>query len=184
MCERERRMGNIALLVVDVQNALISEHPYQEQRVIKSIQKLIDTARTNQKEVIYVRHDDGPGTEFEYGTVGWQIYEAVAPEEGEFIVDKRYNSAFHKTDLKGYLDSKQVDAIMLTGLQTEYCIDATLRSAFDHEYSIIVPEGTNSTFSNEYLTGEKLYEYYNFKIWNNRYAKVVTLEEAIALLKQ
>ena len=176
-------MGNIVLLVVDVQNALIHDHPYQEQRVIENIKTLIDTARANQKEVVYVRHDDGPGTEFEYGTDSWQIYAAVAPQKGEFIVEKRYNSAFHKTDLKGYLDSKQVDTIMLVGLQTEYCIDATVRSAFDYEYSILVPDGTNTTFDNEYLSGEKLCEYYNFKIWNNRYAKVVALEEAVKMLE-
>ena len=173
----------MVLLVVDVQNALIHDHPYQEQRVIESIKTLIDTARSNQKEVIYVRHDDGAGTAFEYGTDSWQIYEAIAPKEGEFIVDKRYNSAFHKTDLKRYLDSKQVDTILLTGMQTEYCIDATLRSAFDLEYTVIIPEGTNTTFGNEYLSGEKLYEYYNFKIWNNRYAKVMALEEAVRLLQ-
>ncbi len=176
-------MGNIVLLVVDVQNALMNEHPHQERRVIESIQKLLDAARSHQKEIVYVRHDDGPGTEFEYGTDGWQIYEEVAPKEGEFIVEKRYNSAFHKTGLKAYLDSKQVDTILLTGMQTEYCIDATLRSAFDLEYTVIIPEGTNTTFDNEYLSGEKLYEYYNFKIWNNRYAKVVTLEEAVRLLE-
>lgn len=176
-------MGNIVLLVVDVQNALIREHPYQEQQVIANIRRLLNTARGHHKEVVYVRHDDGPGTEFEYGTDSWQIYEAVAPQEGEFIVDKRYNSAFHKTDLKPYLDSKRVDTIVLTGLQTEYCIDATIRSAFDHEYNVIIPEGTNTTFDNEYLSDEKLCEYYNFKIWNNRYAKVVELEEAIRLLE-
>ena len=176
-------MGNLVLLVVDVQNALINAHPVWEQRVIENIRKLIDTARGNQKEVVYVRHDDGVGTEFECGTDGWQIYEKIAPNAGEHIVEKRYNSAFHKTNLKDYLDCKQVDTIVLTGLQTEYCIDATLRSAFDYEYHIIVPEGTNTTFDNEYLSGEKLYEYYNFKIWNNRYAKVMALEEAVRLLQ-
>lgn len=148
-------MGNIALLVVDVQNALIRKHPYQEEQVISNIRKLLDTARSHQKEVIYVRHDDGPGTDFAYGTDTWQIYEAVAPNEGEFIVEKRYNSAFHKTDLKSYLDTKQVDTIVLTGLLTEYCIDATIRSAFDHEYHVIIPEGTNTTFGNEYLSDGK-----------------------------
>lgn len=33
-------MSNIALLVVDVQNALINVHPHNEQRVIENIKNL------------------------------------------------------------------------------------------------------------------------------------------------
>lgn len=177
-------MGNIALLVVDVQNALMAERPANGEAVVRNICRLMDAARTHEKELIFVRHDDGKGTQLEHGTAGWQIYAKVAPQEGEYIVEKRYNSAFHKTDLKAYLDSKQVDTLLLTGMQTEYCVNATLHSAFDHGYTILIPEGTNTTFDNDYLSGEKLCEYYNFKIWNNRYAKVIPLAEAAALLER
>lgn len=175
-------MNNIALLVVDVQNALVKTHPYNEQRVIGNIKKLISTARDNKREVLYVRHDDGVGTELEQGTEGWQIYDEVAPESSEMIFEKQYNSAFHKTELQKYLQNKGVDTIILMGLQTEYCIDSTLRSAFDYEYEIIIPEETNTTFDNEYLSGGKLYEYYNYKIWNQRFAKVMPVEEVIKVL--
>ena len=175
-------MNNIILLVVDVQNALIKEHPYNEQRVIENIRKLISVARNNKKEVLYVRHDDGKGTELEQGTDGWQIYDDVAPNNSELIFEKQYNSAFHKTGLRGYLESKEIDTIILVGLQTEYCIDATCKSAFDYGYKIIFPEETNTTFGNEYLSGDKLYEFYNYKIWNKRFANVLSVEEVINIL--
>lgn len=175
-------MSNIVLLVVDVQSALIKKHPYNEQRVIENIKKLILTARDNKKEVIYVRHDDGKGTELEQGTDGWQIYNDIAPNNSELIVEKEYNSAFYKTGLRKYLESKEIDTIILVGLQTEYCIDATLKSAFDYEYKIIIPEETNTTFDNEYLSGEKLYEFYNYKIWNKRFANVLSMDDAIKTL--
>ena len=176
-------MSNIVLLVVDVQNALIKKHPYNVQKVIENIKKLILTARGNNKEVIYVRHDDGQGTEFEKGTDGWQVYNEVAPNSGEYIVEKQYNSAFHKTGLREYLKNKGTDTIILVGLQVEYCMDATLKSAFDYEYEIIIPEETNSTFDNQYLSGEKLYEFYNYKVWNKRFAKVLSMEEVIKILQ-
>ncbi|MFP5116485.1 cysteine hydrolase family protein [Bacillaceae bacterium C204] len=175
-------MSNSVLLVVDVQTALIKEHPYNEKKVIGNIKKLISIARDSNKEVLYVRHDDGIGEELEYGTDGWQIYNEIAPNKDERVFEKKYNSAFFKTGLKEYLESKKIDTIILTGLQTEYCIDATLKSAFDNGYRVIIPEQTNTTFDNEYLSGEKLYEFYNYKIWNNRFAKVLSVDEVSKIL--
>ncbi len=172
-------MSNIVLMVVDVQNALIKAHPYNEKKVIENIKKLIVTARDNKKEVIYVSHDDGKGSELEQGTDGWQIYNEIAPNSNELIFEKQYNSAFFKTGLREYLESKDIDTIVLLGLQTEYCIDATCKSAFDFEYKIIIPEETNTTLDNEYLSGEKLYEFYNYKIWNKRFASVMPIKDVI-----
>lgn len=177
-------MSKVALMVVDVQTALVNGHPYNEQKVIRNIQSLLSAARENRQEVIYVRHDDGKGTELEYGTDGWQIYAAVAPNKNEKIFEKHYNSAFHKTELKSYLESKGIDTLLLTGMQTEYCIDATLKSAFDGGYTVIVPEETNTTFDNEYLPGDKLYRFYNEKIWNRRFANVIPMEGALKILSE
>lgn len=176
-------MKNIALMVIDMQEGLVKDHPYNERKVIENIQKLLKTARENNLEIVYVRHDDGQGTDLAYGTDAWQVYSEIKPEKGEYIVEKTYNSAFHKTDLREYLNNKNIDTLVLTGMQTEYCIDATLKSAFDYEYEIIIPEETNTTFDNEYMTGGNLYEFYNYKIWNKRFAKVMPVEDVIKLMK-
>ena len=177
-------MSNSALMIVDVQKRLIDNHPYNEKKVIENIKKLILTARNNGQEVIYVRHDDGEGSELAKGTEGWQIYDEILPNNDEKIFDKKFNSAFIKTGLKEYLESKNIDTIILTGLQTEYCIDATCKSAFEHEYKVIIPEETNTTFDNEYLLGEKLYEFFNYNIWNHRFAKVIPINEVIGILNK
>lgn len=166
-----------------MQEGLVKDHPYNERKVIENIQKLLKTARENNLEIVYVRHDDGQGTDLAYGTDAWQVYSEIKPEKGEYIVEKTYNSAFHKTDLREYLNNKNIDTLVLTGMQTEYCIDATLKSAFDYEYEIIIPEETNTTFDNEYMTGGNLYEFYNYKIWNKRFAKVMPVEDVIKLMK-
>lgn len=176
-------MNNIILLVVDVQSALINLHPYNEKRVIKNIKELILSSRDNNVEILFVRHDDGKGTELEQGTDGWQIYDEIAPNNNEKIFEKQYNSAFFKTELRQYLESKCIDTIILVGLQTEYCIDATCKSAFDYGYKIIIPEETNTTFDNEYLTGDKIYEFYNKTIWNKRFANVMPIKNVIEILQ-
>jgi nicotinamidase-related amidase len=173
-------MNKIVLMVVDVQTLLIKYHPYHGQKVIDNINKLISAARADNKEVIFVRHNDVEG--LKYGSDNWQIYSEIVPDKNEKIFDKQYNSALRKTGLKEYLDSKMIDTIILTGLQTEYCIDATCKAAFEYGYHVIIPEETNTTFDNKYLSAEKLYEFYNYDIWNNRFADVMPLEKVISLL--
>jgi nicotinamidase-related amidase len=172
-------MKDTVLLVVDVQTALIEEHPYNESKVIANIKRLITAARQSETEVVYVRHEDGVGEELEPNTRGWQIYHEIAPEQGERIFDKQYNSAFLKTGLKEYLDEKLIKNIILVGMQTEYCIDTTCKAAFEYGYKIIIPKDTNTTFDNKYLTGEKLYEFYNYTIWDKRFAHVTSIEDIV-----
>ena len=172
-------MKNIGLLVVDMQEALVKEKPYNEEITINNIELLINKCRENNVEVIYVRHDGGKDDELEYGSEGWQIHSKIAPMEGEKIVEKRFNSSFRNTDLRGYLKERNIDTIILVGMQTEYCFDATCKVAFEYGFDVIIPEGANTTFDNEYMSGKKIYEYYNFKIWKNRFAKLEKVEEVI-----
>ncbi len=171
-------MKKIVLLVVDVQHFLIENHPYNERNVIDNIKRLIEFARKNNVEVIYVRHEAGVGTPFERNTNGWEIYHEVQPNDNEIIFDKKYNSSFLCTDLHMYLKDKNIENIILVGLQTELCIDSTCKGACELDYKVIIPEETNTTFGNVYINAENLYKHYNYKIWNNRFGKVVPIEEA------
>ena len=85
------------LLVVDTQKGITDERLYEFERVRSNIKSLIDEARNNHVEVVYVRHDDGPGTGFSAGDDAFEIFEEFAPEEKELIFDKTVNSAFHDT---------------------------------------------------------------------------------------
>lgn len=175
-------MGQTALLVIDVQNALIQGNPYGKEHLIQNLQTLIHAARKHKVEVIFVRHDDGVGSEFEVGTPLWQIHKSVSPLEGEQIFDKQFNSAFHKTQLHAYLESKNIQKLMVAGMQTEFCIDATIRSAFDLGYQVAIPEQAHTSFDNPYMTAEKLIDYYNHYMWHERYAMVLSMDEAVAQL--
>lgn len=173
--------NSMVLLVVDAQKAIVNSQLYNFEQFVFNVKKIIDTARQNNIEVIYVRHDDGAGSVLTKGNDGYEIYDDFKPADNEIIFDKYVNSAFKNTGLLEYLKQKNEDTIIIIGLQTEYCIDATIKAGFEHGFKMIVPENTNSTFDNRFMSSETTYKYYNEFIWNGRYAKCVSFEEAIEL---
>ena len=171
------------LLVIDAQKQITNTALYNFDLFVLNVKKLIKTARENHIEVIYVRHDDGPGQELTKGTAGFEIYEEFEPAEQERIFDKNVNSPFRDTGLLEYLAEKQVRQIIAVGLQTDYCMDAAVKCGFEHGFHMIVPEETNSTFDNPYLSAEAAYRYYNEFLWKGRYADCISMEETLALMK-
>lgn len=157
--------------------ALVADNPYNIKSVILNIETLIDRARKSNVEVIFVQHDGGSGDVLEKNTAGWEIDNQLRLQNHEKVFDKEYNSAFKETGLHGYLQNRFVDTIILTGMQTEYCIDATCKSAYDLGYSLVIPTDTTTTFDNSYFSGGMLAKYFEEKIWNNRFAKVIPLDE-------
>ncbi|MDD7793080.1 cysteine hydrolase family protein [Clostridium sp. 'White wine YQ'] len=171
-------MGKQALLVIDVQNAIVFDKPYDIEEVIGNIKKLIEASRENNVEVIYIQHTEEEG-EFAANSDGWKIYSEVAPAIGEKVIRKNYNSAFRKTSLKEYLDSKEIEELIMVGLQTEYCFDTSVKVAFEFGYKLIIPEKTNSTFDNGNISAKDLYEYYNYRIFNNRFGTVEGVDRTL-----
>ena len=170
------------LLVIDVQKGITDSRLYAFDTFIDRTARLIDLARKNQVEVIYFQHDDGPGSGFSVGDIDFEIAGQVAPEKGEKVFIKKINSCFGNRDFTEYMEQQEDKRLMIIGLQTNYCIDATVKSAFERGYQVIIPEGTNSTFDNNYMTGETTYRYYNEEIWPDRFAECISFEEAVAMI--
>ena len=171
----------MVLLIIDTQAAIATPALYDFDRFVDSVQQLIVAARHSGTEVIFVRHDDGypPLTP---GHPGFEIDERFRPEEGERIFDKQVNSAFRGTGLLEYLREKAEDTVIVAGLQTDYCIDATVKAGFEHGLRVIVPAHANSTFDNDYLSAEASYHYHNDFMWKGRYAQCLPLAEVLAML--
>ena len=169
------------VLVVDIQKGITDERLYAFDSFIKNTVSIIDAARSNGIEVIYVQHDDGPGTGFSIGDEEFEIADQVTPVKDEKVFIKSVNSCFGNKDLADYLEKE--DTLMIVGLQTNFCIDATVKSAFDRGFKVIIPEGTNSTFDNDYMDKETTYKYYNEMMWPKRFAECVTMEKAISLIR-
>lgn len=174
----------MVLLVVDVQKLITNEKLYKFDTFISNVKLLIEKARENNVEVIYVRHDDGEGQALTRGTDGFEIYKEIAPMPDERIFDKFVNCSFNGTGLLEYLRSKDEKEAIVVGLQTEYCIDATVKCGFEHGFRVIVPEYSNSTFDNEFMTAVQSYRYYNEFMWKNRYAECVSVKEVIGIMEE
>ena len=157
---------------------------YEFEAFVYRIKTLIKEARNNNIEVIYVRHDDGVKQKLTKGALGYEIYEEFQPIPNERVFDKNVNSAFRDTGLLEYLHEKDEDTIIIVGLQTDYCIDATVKCGFEHGLKMIVPANTNSTLDNAYMTAEKSYRYYNEFMWNGRYAECISFEKTLELMNR
>lgn len=173
----------MVLLIVDAQKLITNERLYKFNEFVVNVENLIDTARKNNIGVIYVRHDDGVENELTKGKNGFEIYEKFKPCNGEKIFDKKVNSAFKETGLLEYLTNNGEKDIIIAGLQTDYCIDATIKCGFEHGFNIIVPAYSNTTVDNFFMSAEQSYKYYNEFIWNERYAKCISLEETLRKMK-
>ena len=170
------------LLVIDMQKGLVDEELYDYDNFVDRTTQLIEAARKNNVEVIFVQHDAGSDSGMTVGDEAFEIADQVRPKPGEKVFVKTINSCFGNKELADYLASTGEKELMIIGLQTNFCIDASIKSAFERGYKVIVPEGTNSTFDNDYMTGETTYNYYNEFIWPNRFADIVDFEEAMNMI--
>ncbi|CUU48752.1 cysteine hydrolase family protein [Clostridium beijerinckii] len=169
----------MVLLVVDTQKLITNEKLYNFNAFVSNVEKIISEARKNDIEIIYIRHDDGPGSELTKGTDGFEIYEKFQPINDEKIFDKKVNSAFKGTGLLEYLMDKDEKNIIIVGIQTDLCVDATIKCGFEHGFNMIVPAYANTTVDNKFMSAEQTYKYYNEFIWDGRYAEYISMDETI-----
>ena len=164
-----------ALLAIDMQNLLVEEKPFAIEERLALWQDSITKARQAGIEIVYVRQND---EEFAPGSPGWEIHPAVAPLADEKIVDKQYSSAFKDTDLKAYLDEQGIERLILLGMSTNFCIDTTIKVAFELGYTLaVIKDGTTTPYTAD-LPAKELIDQYE-TIWSWSFAQVDTLENIL-----
>ena len=174
------------LIVIDMQKELLVDELYNKDVLLANVKKLIETARENEVEVIYVQHDAGEGSGFSVGDEGFAIADEIAPKEGEKVFVKTINSCFGNKDFTACLEAskEQDDELMIVGLQTNFCIDATVKSAFERDYYVAVPENAHSTFDNPFMSGETTCAYYFREVWPGLFADCVSMDDALEMLRK
>jgi nicotinamidase-related amidase len=139
--------SDIALLVIDVQNGLFQEeYPvYDDVGLLERISGLIKKARACNTPVIYVQHNEDEG--LVTNSPDWKIHPTVAPVGGDTIIQKRKPDSFNNTNLHSELAALGIRKVVLVGLQTDMCIDATSRRANELGYQVTVVKDCHSTSS-------------------------------------
>jgi len=169
-----------ALLVIDVQQAMFADpelQPYQGREVVARIQGLIEQARAHGKPVFFVQHDGGPGDAFDRDGPGFAYCAELTPQAGDPVVVKRHCSSFQGTDLDGQLRAAGVRHLVVCGMQTEYCVDTTVRAAFEHGYQITLVSDCHTTFDAPDLAASAIIQHHNRTL----YGSFAELQPASAL---
>jgi nicotinamidase-related amidase len=167
-----------ALLIVDVQQGMfmLKRPPHQGDEVVGRIAALLTDARASHKPIFHIRHNGGPGHILEPNTAGWAFHPKVTPQEGEPVIDKRHSSAFQKTLLDEHLKQSGVDTVVITGLQTEYCVDSACRAAFALGYCVVLASDAHTTFATTVLPAARIIVHHNLTLGDG-FAVLATTDE-------
>lgn len=157
--------GRTALVVIDVQLGMFDapeEPPVPGgERLLEKIGGLIGEAREAGAPVIYVQHCDEAGDLLEEGTERWKIHPRIAPLEGDLIVKKRTPDSFLGTTLREEMGSRNIEGLVLAGMQTEYCVDTTCRRAFSLGYDVTLVADAHGTWDNDDLSAAQIIAHHN-----------------------
>ena len=169
-----------ALIVIDIQEGLVKENPFDTKNFIINTKAIIQHFRDQNIEVIFMRHSEDDGL-LATGSDNWQVYHELKPQENEKIFNKYYNSIFKDTELKEYLNQKNITDVTFVGMQVEFCIDTSVKVGFEYGYKITIVEDAISTFDNIHLSADQILSFYKEKIWRNRFAQLRTIKEILAI---
>ena len=151
-----------ALLVIDVQVGIIEGfHAYPGSEVMEQINRLRTRARTANVPVIYVQHDGPQGDPLEAGSEGWEIHPEITPREEDLIIRKRACDSFFETTLQKELEARGIKHLIVTGCQTEYCVDTTVRRAVSLGCDVTLVSDAHTTVDNKLLTAAQIIEHHN-----------------------
>jgi len=121
-----------ALLIVDIQNfyfpgdgpGLVNAE--QASLVAKEILQIF---RDKKQLVVHVCHKSSKGME---------IHKNVEPLSNEKVITKEEVNSFSGTDLKEYLNSNNINRLVIIGMQTQMCLEAAVRAAHDYGFECVV----------------------------------------------
>jgi nicotinamidase-related amidase len=97
--------------------------------------------------VYHVQHlSTRPSTTFFLpNTAGIEIHPSVAPLPGEPVITKHFPNSFRETDLLERLKADGVSHLLVCGMMTSMCVDATVRAAFDLGFACTVVQDACAT---------------------------------------
>ena len=143
-------MEKTALIVIDVQNDYFPKGKmelYQAEQALKQINLLENAFLQNKQPIIYIQHifDQPNAPFFEAGTVGVELHSGLKTLADSIVIEKHYPNSFFQTSLKAQLDQLGVEKLVISGMMTHMCVDATSRTAAELGYGPIVIADATAT---------------------------------------
>ena len=132
-----------ALLLIDFQNDYF---PGGKMELVNPVEaarnarELLQCFREHNGMHLHVQHvSTRPGATFLLpGDGGSDIHDSVAHFVGEPLVVKHFPNSFRETNLASMLRQEGVERIVITGMMTHMCVDASARAAADLGFEVLV----------------------------------------------
>ncbi len=144
-------MAKYAIITNDLQFAAANKHKERKNSVeaFLPIQKnILEKMRELEIPVIHLQlvvSESDPRSQnipdeqkFTKGSKGVQILGEVL-EDSDLIIEKPKDSGFFETTLDETLKKYDVDTVIITGMQTQICVQTTAADAYFRGYKVIVP---------------------------------------------
>lgn len=131
------------LLIIDIQNDYFpgGAHPLAgPEAAAANAARVLGAFRDAGEPVFHIQHVwDAPDAPFmRPGTDGVEIHASVAPASGETVIQKTKPNSFAATSLERELRGHGIDEIVVTGMMSSMCVDATVRAAADLGFTATV----------------------------------------------
>ncbi len=181
---------NSALLVIDIQNDYFPGGKMEVEGSIEAslrAKDLLKIFRERTMPIIHIQHvSTRPGAGFLVaGTPGVAIHDNVTPLQGEIVIQKNFPNSFRNTPLFDHLRSGGIDHVIIVGMMTHMCVDATTRAAFDNGLQCTVASDACATrtlnFKGKVVSAEQVHAAFLAAL-NGVYAKVVSTDELLSSL--
>lgn len=134
-------INKTALLLIDIQNDYFADGNMPLVGADAAADRaalVLQHFRDNKAPVIHIQHiaTRSTATFFLPDTRGAEIHEKVKPVTSEAVFIKHYPNSFRETELLEYLQSNQITELVVAGMMTHMCVDATVRAAKDYGFNI------------------------------------------------
>ena len=172
-----------AMLVVDMQVGLLNGDPKHDlPGVIDRINRLAARVREQSGMVIFIQHCGGMGDDFEPETPGWALLPELVRDPADVVVQKQMNDPFAGGSLQARLDRIAPDRVLVTGWATDFCVDATVRSAVSNHHQVVVVTDAHTLSDRPHLDATSIIRHHHW-VWGNLIAeRPVRLAQTCELL--
>lgn len=156
-----------ALIVVDMQvGLLVGEPKHDLPGVIARINRLAANVRKRSGAVIFIQHCGAKGDDFEPETPGWALLPELHRDPADIAVRKALNDPFAGTELAARLQAIAPDRVLIAGWATDFCVDATVRSAVSNHYDVVVVTDAHTLNDRPHLDATSVIRHHHW-VWSN-----------------
>jgi nicotinamidase-related amidase len=132
-----------ALVIIDIQRDYFPGGAYPlvgPEAAAANAKRVLERFRDSGEPIVHLQHvwDAPEATFMRPGTEGIEIHADVAPEDGETVLSKTQPNGFAGTALERELLGHGVEEVVVAGMMSSMCVDATVRAAVDLGFTATV----------------------------------------------